>query len=300
MSAKRGMRVAVRAWHVPYLYNLARALPDVRFHALPSPYNQTGWNYTQRPLPPNVTQVSYLDRRYDLLLAQALQDLDLARTVEWDKPIVYLSHNRHEFEGRSLALWLQDRTLPLVCISEMKAETWRNAGYLRPITIIKPGIDVSEFPLWDGGDQKDPHILTVANNLWRPLFDGDAWVTATEGLPVRLIGEGSDRLRGAVGPSESWDALKEAYRSARVYLNPTRAPYEDSHNLALLEARATGMPWVSLWDSPPDRARSCLERWLRREWAAHPSEVRANVALEFPITTFAERWRGVLLEATRG
>lgn len=283
------LRVALYNWHTPYVTLLANALPDYRFVVMPTAHAPTGWREDQRPMPPNVTITAAPDAADDVVLLQTPQDYAAACASSNSQDWVYLAHNRHEFD-RPMASHLHLAGVPLVCISEMKAQTWQQAGFSDRIFVIPPYVDPSLYEPWAG---EDAHILTVANHLRRPLFDLESWLAATRGLPVRLIGEGNDGLPGAAGPAPSWDALKAEYRQARVYLNPTRPPYEDTYNLASLDAASWGMPIIQL-RCGVQAARRALRDWLSSQRPHDVDAVRASVAKRFPQAAFTERWRAVL------
>jgi hypothetical protein len=189
--------------------------------------------------------------------------------------------------------------VPFVTISPSKAGAWRMAGAREPVT-IEPGIDVTQYPQWEGDA---PHILTVVNNLRRPLFDVENWLALTEGLPegsVRLVGEGNEGIPGAVGPAPSWEALKAEYQHARLYLHPTAPPFEDADNLASIEARACGMPVFSLYGwarHPSERTLDVTRQMLREAIAGMRSfapSVRKAVAARWSLERFGAAWREVL------
>lgn len=273
------MNILIWCWHTPYTYLLARALPEHMFLALPTTHAPQGWRLDQRPLPRNIGFADEMALRHfpaDLVICQTRQDCSDARGYRlWGIPALFLSHNRVEYDT-PMVEYLQRHVVTgshwqLVCISEMKAQTWRSAGYSQPITVIPPGIPLDEYGGWtgDGG-----YVLTVVNHLRRPLFDLDAWLEATRDLPVRLVGEGNEGIPGAVGPAANWEELKYEYRRARLYLNPTCPPAEDSYNLASLEALATGCPVGNLHGRMPS-------------------------ADKFPFDLFARRWHDVLERIVR-
>lgn len=301
---------AVWNWHTPYLHLLATALPDYHFHTLPTPHVPAGWRHDQRPQPDNVTVHAAFPLGMDVVLLQTAADFAAVPTAAGGGlPWVLLSHNRAELEpdAHRLAAWCSAHVVPLVCISERKAASWRAAGYRRADTlhVLEPGIRVEDYPAWSA-EASEPHLLTVCNGLSRPLFDLASWLAVTEGLPVRLVGEGNEGIPGTVGPAPSWEALQGEYRRARVYLNPTAPPWEDADNLASIEARACGMPVLSLhgWARKPSpdaiahvRHRLALALDSQRHLAASN---RQAVAQRWSLERFGRQWRQVFEEACRG
>lgn len=296
-------RLLLANHHTPYTSLLARALPEWGLQVVPTSHAPEGWRLDQRPKPLNVGFADSVSFRYtppDVLLLQSPGDLVRFQNCGLDDvPLLYLSHNRVEYEWQpqlNPQLW----RMPLVCISDMKAKTWREAGYPNEITVIPPGIPTEDYGGWTGNE---PRILTVANYLRRPLFDTGAWLAATEGLPVTLVGEGNEGLPGAVGSSPGWDELRALYRSHRAYLCVNKYPNEDPWNLAMLEAAATGMPLLLLHGYPhghrtPQQLREEYQRLLE-EPPGFDYGWRRYVQREFPFEDFSQAWSLVLEETIR-
>lgn len=300
------MNIWTRNHHSPWVSLLAAALPEHTVYCLPSDHAPDGWRIDQRPQPSNVSVTTeWLARGDGVILLHAPDDLNY-----WaqNAPMVYVAHNRCEFDGGPrIAEFLARHDVPLVAISEMKAQSWKDAGYEHPITVIGPGIDVTQFEPWtgDGG-----YVLTVCNALDRPLFDKAAWLEATRGLPVKLVGEGNEGIPGAVGPAKDWDELRRHYREAAVYLIPNKPPAEDAWNLSSLEAMATGVPCMALTPGypgingvlhgGPSDVRNVMERSTKGErWLSAGERARYWVAREFPMDRFAASWRSVLSEVVK-
>lgn len=244
------MRALAFAWHCPFLYMWARALPDVHLDLLPTPYNPEGWNEAQRPLPANVHSVTEPGEA-DVAVAQTGADLDAFANAAYEGPTVFLSHNHFDLEGaqKHLPDQLSRYGIPLVAISEMKAKSWREAGYREHVSVVYPYVEREWFLPRAKRADAGP-VLTVCNALRRPLFDLAWWkrrASLSFGLRpgFRLIGSGNDGLPGATGPAASWDDLRLAYAHAGLYLNPTCEPFEDAWNLSTLEAHAAGAEVVS-------------------------------------------------------
>jgi hypothetical protein len=79
------------------------------------------------------------------------------------------------------------------------------------------------------------------------------WLAATEGLPAKPAGPGSEQLRGGIG-ALSYDGMREYLRHLRVYLYTGTTPA--SYTLGLIEAMLSGVPVVSLsgkaWAGPDE------------------------------------------------
>ena len=269
---------------------------------MPTNHAPDGWRFDQRPKPDNVTVIEAdgAPHDVDVIVCQTGDDIsavvmDSRMGHPIDVPAFYLSHNRWEYDAHcadALNVW----EWPLVCISEMKAVTWRNAGYTHPITVIPPYIDVNEYN--DGWTGEGGYILTVCNGLWRKLFDLDAWIAATRDLPVKLVGDNNESIPGAVGPSSSWDHLRSLYREARCYLSVNKWPNEDGYALALLEALATGVPTVALSNPTLPEGVPHGEPWVLRAslefLLKEPGMRMPNIAEQFPMERFRGEWLKVL------
>ena len=297
-------------WHSPYWAMWARALPEVRVALSPTSHAPGGWRIDQRPQPANVYVMPHAADSRDVVVIQTAADLAVCERGGWSGPFVVIAHNRAEFEEPRYVseICRMARDFPLVAISEMKAQSWRDAGYAHPITVIPPYVDPDDYGGWTG---EGGYVLTVANNLRRPLFDLDAWLQATEGLPVRLVGSGNEGIPGAVGPAKDWEELKRYYREARVYLSPTKAPAEDAHNLSMLEAAAAGCPVLSWHQNAPWCAARGITNDTLRGLLDHSDEKERQierdagqlakqwVEREFPLPAFRDKWRQVLEEITK-
>ncbi len=303
------MRIALWNWHTPYVTLLANAMPEVDWLVLHTvAHAPNSWRLDQRPKPVNVYPVSpFREYDADMVILQNGRDMAALPDQHWSGPLLFLAHNRAEFED-GVVFALDRQKVPVVAISAMKAETYREHGYTHPIEVIPPGLPTEDYGGWRGDV---PKVLTVVNNLRRPLFDVEAWLEATRGLPVTLVGEGNEGLPGAVGPARDFDHLLELYRSHRVYLNPTKWPYENFHNLALLEAAAIGMPPVALthpeapqgiFRGQADEVRRELEDAIEgRDWALAAATVgRRWVEETFAMAQFSSRWRTLLKEVAGG
>lgn len=100
----------------------------------------------------------------------------------------------------------------------------------------------ADYGPWYGMD------VAVANVTQRMTERGNAcgldyYLAATEGLPARPAGEGSEQLPGGIGQL-SYDAMLSYLRRMRVYLYTGTRPA--SYTLGLIEAALTGIPIVSI------------------------------------------------------
>jgi GT2 family glycosyltransferase/2-polyprenyl-3-methyl-5-hydroxy-6-metoxy-1,4-benzoquinol methylase len=312
-----GLTILTFNWHEAYFALLARA----GHRWLVADWDRS-WNSACRPLPANAQLVSDAAEaadlvaagRVDLVVAQTA--FDLAWVEDRAVPLVYLAHNHLVNDVRdrdpgaasvlqaAVARMLERHGGLFVTISEMKRESWGLDG-----AVIPPGIDVAEY----GGYRGDTAAaLTVANLLRERahMLGFDQLQAGLEGLPWTIVGA-SPSLQSR--EATSWDALKDLYRAHRLYAHATQWPWEDGHNLALLEAMATGMPVVA-WANPTSVIREgrdgfvaddpeTFTAWTRRLLDDHElahrlgEQARRRVAEQFPLEAFVERWRAALAQA---
>ena len=178
--------------------------------------------------------------------------------------------------------------------------------------LIRFGKYPSDYGPWVGDD-------AVVGNVTQDMAKrGDAcglsfWLAATEGLPAKPAGQGSEELPGGVGKL-SYPDMIEYLRRIRVYLYTGTQPA--SYTLGLIEAMLSGVPVVSVrpdtWMWAPglfeghdlvihsrkaaDDARNALASILREDdTAAQTSRVQRRATIDlFGIDTIAEQWRDFL------
>ena len=312
--AVQRLRVLTFNWHETYLHTLASL--GGSWDVVPRRKGgREDWWTEVRPVPANMRLVSEddaLDRiataRYDLVICHNL--LDLGLVVDAAVPTITVFHTSKDLEvahGLDAAAFdhyglpLLARSTP-VFVSEMKRQSWGLPG-----VVIPPGIDLDAYGDWEGATRRVLHV----GNLKRELADVNGMAdlqAAAAGLPFTLLGL-NPSIPGA-RLSRDWDDLRNTYRSHRVYLHTTRAPYEDGYNLAMLEAMATGMPVVALsHPSTPLRSRAngvladdaaglrlALLELLEDPAMAHRlgAAARATVADQYPLAAFQHRWHAVI------
>jgi hypothetical protein len=180
--------------------------------------------------------------------------------------------------------------------------------------LIRFGKYPQDYGPWHGSD---PVVGNVTQHMKQR---GDAcgysfWMAATQGLPARPAGAGSEELPGGIGKLSYPDML-DYLRHIRVYLY-TGTRYA-SYTLGLIEAMMTGVPMVSIgprafgsdlfegheivhspWDGSddtPSNARKWL-RWLldRDDYAAdHGARMRGTGVRLFGIDTIKAQWASFL------
>ncbi len=144
-------------------------------------------------------------------------------------------------------------------------------SYAGTDALIRFGKYPADYGPWIGDD------VAVGNVTQHMVERGDAtgyrfWLAATEGLPVRPAGPGSEQLRGGVG-SLGYAEMLDYLRHLRAYLytGTVAAPY----TLGLIEAMLSGVPVVSIgpnaWAGPP----ALFEGW---DIAGENSDDPTNVA----------------------
>lgn len=193
-------------------------------------------------------------------------------------------------------------------ISEYSRRAW---GWAEgEALVVHHGIDTTQFrpPPVDGG--RRPVALSVVND-WvnRDYFCGyTLWKKATEGLPVRVLGD----TPGLSQPAPSVDALAAAYRTSLVFVNTSLVSPVPT---ALLEAMASGCAVVTtgtcmipevvedgtngLLADTPAAIRSAVGRLLADPdlAAALGREARRTVEEKFSLGRFVTVWDRVLRDA---
>jgi hypothetical protein len=118
--------------------------------------------------------------------------------------------------------------------------------------VIRFGKYPDDYGPWTGED-------AVIGNITQHMVERgnatglDFWLTATEGLPARPAGPGSELLPGGIG-ALSYDEMREYLRRCRAYLYTGTTPA--SYTLGLIEAMLSGVPVVSIgpdqWHGPAE------------------------------------------------
>jgi len=133
--------------------------------------------------------------------------------------------------------------LQIVRYSPKEAQFFSDQGaFAGEDALIRFGKDPDEWCGWTGSDP------VVGNITQHMMQRGDAcgypfWAAATEGLPIRPAGPGSEELPGGVGPLP-YDEMRQYLRDIRVYLYTGTRPA--SYTLGLIEAMMTGTPVLQM------------------------------------------------------
>jgi glycosyltransferase involved in cell wall biosynthesis len=307
-------RILTFNWHEAYLDLLASAgySWDV---VLRTKGGRSDWWIETRPVPPNMRIVPWPDAEraleagdYDVAVCHNLHDLALVAGSGIQTITVF--HTSFHYEAAfGLTREAVEReagalltTTTCVFISAMKRESWGLPGM-----VIPPGIDVLRFGPYSG----EVACILAVGHLKRELaqVNGfEALERIAAGLPLALRG-----LNPSVAGSRlsaSFDEMRATYRTHRLLLHTTLAPYEDGYNLTMLEAMASGMPVVALANptgplvngvngfvsgDPEDLRCRILELLEDREGAAALGRAgRETVARSFPLSSFQAKWRMVL------
>lgn len=322
------MRILTFNWHEAYICTLAKT-----GHQFDIVERQKGgsavWFYETRPVPANARIVRESTARrnlragaYDVMLCHNVADLSWS--LGYDVGRVLVLHNRLTTElalgGNTVdrakyraeldALIASVPGLRIVCISASKRDDWAIDA-----DVILPGIDLSDYGGYRG---EQARVLRVGNFMKaRDVMLGYTdQLAILDGAPSTLLGLNDPEEGAEVRFSRSWDDLREAFRSHRLFLNTTVDGFEDGYNLAMLEAMATGMPVVTTPNaSSPivdgvngfvsaDRAvlaSRVRELLADRELAERlGAAARRTVAERFSMTAFVENWNRVFQAVTAG
>ncbi|MBI4666484.1 MAG: glycosyltransferase family 4 protein [Nitrospinae bacterium] len=311
-------------WHEPYIAMLLKtghtfdiARPDLGRNG------GRHWDVRLRPLPARATMVDWpaavqrMDEgAYSVILCHNFADM--ARVANSKTRKILLFHNKLAAELKSGADTVSradylDKVAPLaqaadrlVFVSKSKMDDW---GFGRG-EVIGPGINVLDFGPYIG-DIKG--VLRVASYFKERGFmlGYETSQQAVEGFENLLLGF-NPSIPG-VAPAESYEKLLNYYSRYRVFLHTTCHPYEDGHNMALLEAMAAGMPVVALKHPASiiihghnglvgesvESLREHIAVLLGDETLARTlgANARNSVAERFPIEKFTGAWNNVFTAA---
>ena len=315
MGNLRTLNILTVNRHTGYLYKLSNI--GHRWNVLAE------WEQYNQPLPANFELTDWATARhdfgkFDVVIGHSIWR-DVARflpyCVRYRKPYIQIIHGRRARSGfsRSRLRRLAKNSYSSVILRALVNLGWVRIVFISPYArcdwgfrgvTINQGIPVDEMGPYDGTEVS---LLTVGNTLHREHFAFDELMQIRAQVPVRIVGV-NPQIPGC-GPAKNWEELRSFYRRNRAYLNLTREP-EAGHNLALLEAMASGMPVISLkHPSSPvrngengflvenvseavERANQLLaDQDLARELG---SNARETVAREFSLSVFRERWNELL------
>ncbi|MBI3584967.1 MAG: glycosyltransferase [Nitrospinae bacterium] len=341
------MKILTFNWHEAYICSLSKT--GHQFEILERFKGGSKiWFYNTRTLPQNAVIVKERDAfdrlssgYYDIVICHNMKDL--SEIKDYPLPKVLIFHNRLTTELalagnkytkeeylKSVKEFIKDiKDLHLIFISKIKMDDWGlvgSTGSLCNGDVITPGIDLAEYHGYHGSEQK---VLRVGNFMKRRdimmgysiqekilAMGNGQWAMGKRDekeIPSTLLGI-NDPLDGGRF-TESWDDLKECYRSHRVYLNTTADGFEDGYNLSCLEAMATGMPVVSIanktspiidgyngYISGDTKYLSEKIKYLLTssdEAVRLGVNARKTVERDFNISDFVKKWNGVF-EKARG
>jgi hypothetical protein len=117
-------------------------------------------------------------------------------------------------------------------------------GYAGEDALIRFWKDPDEWQGWTGEAKV---VINITQHLRQrePYTNYRFWHEATEGLPAKALGPGSEVIGGS--GELTFDQMKAALKTARAYLYTGTQPA--SYTLGLIEAMMTGIPVVSIGPS---------------------------------------------------
>jgi hypothetical protein len=318
LAAPASVRILTFNWHESYLHLLAGT--GFEWDAVLRAKGGRGdWWSEVRPVPANMRLVDDDTARartaageYGLAICHNL--LDLQFVAGSHLPAVLVFHTSRELErafGFDEARWNDAgvklaKRASIVFVSPAKQASWDLDG-----RVILPGVDTTIYGGYEGGTPCALHVGNLKREL-ASVSGIDVLERVMSGLPLTLRGL-NPHIPGT-RLSASCEELRETMRTHRLYVNVTKAPFEDGYNLAMLEAMATGMPIVTTAhptspivdgvsgyasDDPAvlrERVLELLEDADRaRELGA---AARACVADRFSLERFRDAWRTVINEVS--
>lgn len=155
---------------------------------------------------------------------------------------------------------------------------------------------------WHGWTGEDAVVANVSQSLYQRSLADDGrlqapgyqwtsyqfWAEATESLPTRPLGSGSERINGL--GSVDYGSMREQLRRCRAYLFTGTQPA--SYTLGLIEAMMTGIPVVSIgpdWYRILPYGNDLFEgHELAPAWAHDPADAHAYLERLLRDTAFAD------------
>lgn len=253
--------------------------------------------------------------------------------IEWADAIivhhferVWLGGQWHKFAGKRVIWRTVGQSMPgnemaMASLRQMGLQIVRYSpeernlpGYAGEDALIRFYKDPTEYAGWTGEDRV---VLNITQHLMQrgDATNGTFYMQATQGLPRRLVGAGSEEFGGT--GRVSTEAMQGHLRRARSYLYTGTQPA--SYTLGLIEALMTGTPVVSVgprlmtwtWprfslfeghklaelsDCDPNVVRGMLQRLLDDEpYAQEVSAAQRERAIAtFGIDSVSAAWRDFL------
>ncbi len=280
------------------------------------------WDERIRPLPANARLYDSVDcalraDSWDWILAHNIQDLLDCRALSLPKAFLVhgtlsgrILQDRSSIDRatyiRNVRILLGANRCEVIYISRLKSEDWGLPG-----RIIRSAVDPAQY----GGYRGECRGILQVCNHFRERGEMLGWKAHQEicsGLPNLILGVNRGLHSSRV--ADSWEDLKEQYRSHRLYLHTAIYPFEDGYNLAMLEAMATGMPIASIRNpsSPLEdgvdgivapTAAGLRERVLRlldgqEEARVLGKAARAKLEKEFPLSELVSAWSALASDLT--
>ena len=326
------IKILTSNWHVPYIYNLAK-LKQYQFDVISFRNKLAGrdWYQGYRTIPDNVHHIAidspqWLElinqQKYNLVIMHSVYDIDAFEKVNAPKVMVFHNSFFTEFRNIHPSQFAEQRlqvkqkliraNIKPIFISQWKQQSWELDGI-----IVNPGIDtVSEFPYSYQGIE--PKILRACSNFkHRDFMNG--YIISNQcctGFYNILLGEGNNlndfqKEFTQLGQSQNFEQLKAIYSNLRLFCSTNIDNYEDSYNLASLEAAAIGMPIIafshssSIWQDGIHGAvsddigylRLRIQQFLqdRQESIEKGKQARQLILQLFPLSLFLNNWSNVIL-----
>lgn len=196
--------------------------------------------------------------------------------------------------------------LQVVRYSPKEKEFFESRGaFAGQDALIRFGKYRADFPAWEGSGAWGTNV--TQHMLQRGQFCGAAWyIAATEGVPMRPAGPGSEELPGGVGALDTADMYRHLAKAA-AYLYTGTLPA--SYTLGFIEALMVGVPVVSIgpsafgvpllethemssfWYDDPAGARRTLRLMVDRPEVAIEQWTAAS---QFDISNVGPQWKEFL------
>ena len=292
MAHKEPLRILTHPMHTGYDYELAKTGHDFVSAA-------EAWDCGQRPKPDNWTLAAEPEGGFHAGL------LCSREAFEWMSrfpiPLIFVVHGDSS-SGRFPPEVESRVSMVVFSSSEVAGRTI--LGDSGKAYVIEHSVDSDVYRGYRGDGKP---ALAVGNLMRRPEKGLDSLLEVHSELPIDLVGAANEGIPCAIGHAPDYQALLEAYRAYKVYLNPSRIV-----STSVIEAMVTGMPVVSfppinyqdlmadgsnclIAESPAEAAEKMrkliADAGLR---AALGGEARSSAGPRFRSFRFQAAWNSVL------
>lgn len=302
------MKILIHQNHIPYSYDLARALSPIASvsHCL--------WSNIYRPRPSGVSIVDTnesLGTDWDFLITDGVDPVFVSKTTARHR-ILILHCERMAPITKALSRFISNYDA-VVTPSENKTGTWMDYPYKHRFVTIPLAVSPEDYPEIESYESAS--VGTAINAIQDRLGVAENWRALTDGFSPRVIIGGSNfemlAPRDVTKTISNWNRYKEALRSLGVFVHVIEG---NETGMAVREAMATGIPVVTGitpelyyfaytgYDICMSRAACSKSIPELREWISrlqNDAGLRASIGKSgrraifraYPMTSFVRQWQ---------